>query len=277
VKHSPLPKVAAIHDLSGIGRCSLTAVIPILSHQGIQVCPLPTALLSSQTDGFKDYFFQDLTESMKSIIDRWEREKIRFDGIYSGFLGSPGQADLVSQFIDSFSQPHQLVVVDPVMGDKGNFYGPYSTKMVGAMKKLCSKADLITPNLTEAAFLLGEEYPSYLTEVELRDWCCRLSDLGPSHVVITSIMLKKTGNERIALAAWEKDRSHFFISSVKRIKQSYPGTGDIFTSLLTSSLLKGIPFKKAVKRTERKIQLVIKKTSLYNLPRREGVLLERYL
>ncbi|MDC7224064.1 MAG: pyridoxamine kinase [Spirochaetales bacterium] len=269
--------MAAIHDLSGVGRCSLTAVIPVLSRQGIQVCPLPTALLSSQTDGYSDYFFRDLTDAMEEIADRWEREDVRFDGIYSGFLGSPSQADLVARFADRFRQPNQLIVVDPVMGDDGKFYGPYSREMTDAMRRLCAKADLITPNFTEAAFLLGEEYRPDLDREELRIWCRRLSDLGPGRVVITSIPLREMGDRHVSLAGWDRDSSLFFTSSVRRVPQSYPGTGDIFTSLLTGALLRGESFRRAVKGAERKIQLVIRRTSSYNLPRREGVLLERYL
>ena len=277
MSRSPVPRMAAVHDLSGLGRCSLTAVIPVLSGLGIQVCPLPTALLSSQTDGYSDYFFQDLSDSMEKIMDRWEAEKVDFEGIYSGFLGSPGQAGQVCRFIDRFSKPGQLIVVDPVMGDDGEFYGPYSRSMVEAMKQLCARANLITPNFTEAALLLDEPYRPSLTEGELADWLRRLSGLGPARVVITSVPLGKTGDRRIALAGWDREKAQFFLSSVKRIRRSYPGTGDIFTSLLTGHLMKGVPFKRAVKRAERKIQLVIKKTSEYNLPRREGVLLEKYL
>ncbi|MBN2628573.1 MAG: bifunctional hydroxymethylpyrimidine kinase/phosphomethylpyrimidine kinase, partial [Spirochaetales bacterium] len=134
---------------------------------------------------------------------------------------------------------------------------------------------LITPNFTEAAFILNEEYPPSLTADELRLWCRRLSDLGPEKVVITSVPL--SGENRIALAAWDRAENRFFTSSVKRISRSYPGTGDIFTSLLTGDLIQGKPFPRAVRGAERKIQLVIKKTSRYNLPRREGVLLEKYL
>jgi len=271
----PVPRVAAIHDLSGVGRCSLTAVMPVLAKKGIQVCPLPTALLSSQTDGYSDYYFLDLTGSMEKIMDRWSAEGLAFEGIYSGFLGSPDQADLVCRFIDRFSRPGQLVVVDPVMGDEGVFYGPYTELMVASMRRLVARAQLITPNFTEAAFLLGEEYRTDLDRETLADWCRRLSALGPDRVVITSVPVRE--DNRIALAAWDRGGELFFTSSVRRISRSYPGTGDIFTSLVTGDLLRGKSFSRAVKGAERKIQLVIKKTSRYNLPRREGVLLEKYL
>ncbi len=274
---SPVPRLAAIHDLSGLGRCSLTAVMPVLSRLGVQVCPLPTALLSSQTDGYSDYYFLDLSESMERIMDRWAEEDVTFESIYSGFLGSPEQAGLVRRFIDRFSRPGQLVVVDPVMGDDGEFYGPYSQAMVESMKDLCSRAHLITPNFTEAALLLGEPYRPFLSRDELADWLERLSRMGPDLIVITSVPLKEAGKKRIALAGWDRRDSSFFISSVRKVQQSFPGTGDIFTSLLTGYLLNGLSFRKSVKRAERKIRLVIKKTSLYNLPRREGVLLEKYL
>lgn len=279
MKPSPTPRVAAIHDLSGLGRCSLTAVIPLLSSHGIQVCPLPTALLSSQTDGYKDYFFQDLTESMKEIVAHWKREEITFKGIYSGFLGSPQQAQVVSDFIDDFRMKDQLVVVDPVMGDEGEFYGPYTKSLVGSMKELISKADLITPNFTEAAFLLGEEYKHSIEREELKEWCLRLQEMGPRRVVMTSVPLEGGKRESISLAALDGELKEncFFTSSVKRMGSGFPGTGDIFTSLVMASLLTKKSFKKSIKGAERKIKFVIGKTSAYNLPRREGVLLEKFL
>jgi pyridoxine kinase len=274
---SPTPRAAVLHDLSGIGRCSLTAVIPILSARGIQACPLPTALLSTQTDGFENYYFQDLTESMIKIMAHWKEEHMEFDGIYSGFLGSPEQARVVGQFIEDFRREKQLVVVDPVMGDNGEFYGPYTRELIDSMKELITKADLITPNFTEAAFLLGEDYSSTVTGEELKSWCRRLSDRGPGQVIITSVPLGGSGKEKVALAAWDRDKDSFFLSSVRKIPIGYPGTGDAFTSLIMADLMNGKSFQKSIKRAERKIKFAIRKTRDYNLPRREGILLEKYL
>ncbi|MDD3031953.1 MAG: pyridoxamine kinase, partial [Atribacterota bacterium] len=145
----PVQRVAAIHDLSGFGRVSLAVVIPILSTMGIQVCPLPTAVLSTHTGSFKNYKFIDLTTHMTEYIAHWKEINIDFDCIYSGFLGSPQQIDIISHFIDDFAREDTLVVVDPVMGDGGKLYSSMNQNMVREMRKYIQKADLITPNYTE--------------------------------------------------------------------------------------------------------------------------------
>ncbi|MEE4604208.1 MAG: pyridoxamine kinase, partial [Desulfobacteraceae bacterium] len=153
---NPVPRTAAIHDLSGFGRASLTVVIPILSCMGVQVCPLPTAVLSTHTGGFEGFSFKDLTATMEDIVAHWQQLDVDFDAIYSGFLGSPQQEAIVAGFIDTFSRPDQLVLVDPVMGDNGKPYTTMTPEMIRGMRSLIAKADVITPNFTEAAFLLDE-------------------------------------------------------------------------------------------------------------------------
>ena len=153
-----IKKVAAIHDLSGFGRSSLTNIIPILSTMGIQVCPLPTAILSTHTGGFTDFSFIDLTDNMEKMMDHWSKLDLEFDCIYSGFLGSHKQIDIVSRFIDRFGHKNNLVVIDPVLGDSGELYSTMGCEMVEEMKKLITKADIITPNFTEVCLLLDKEY-----------------------------------------------------------------------------------------------------------------------
>ena len=153
-----VPKVAAVHDISCFGRCSLTVIIPVLSAMGIQVCPLPTAVLSTHLGGFKELAFCDFTGYMPAFFHHWKKEGIAFNGIYSGFLASEEQIDIVQQFIDEFSPNQPLVVVDPVMGDEGKLYSIYTPQMQEQMKRLVRKADIITPNYTEACFLLGKTY-----------------------------------------------------------------------------------------------------------------------
>ena len=182
---NPVSKVAAIHDLSSYGRASLTVVIPILSSMGIQTCPLPTAVLSTHS-GFSDYYFTDLTEHMKGVINHWQQLNLSFDAIYSGFLGSNAQIDLVMEVIDKFKSNDSIAVVDPVMGDNGKLYGPLNQGLVNEMKRLVKVADIITPNITEAAFLLDKEYPENLAVSEIKVWLKELADLGPDKVVITS-------------------------------------------------------------------------------------------
>ena len=146
-------KVVAVHDLSGVGRVSLTIVIPILSSMGFQVCPLPTAVLSSHTQ-YPNFSFLDLTEEMPKIISEWKKLGMQFDAFYTGYLGSPLQIQIVSDFIDDFRQPESLVVVDPVLGDNGKLYANFHDSMIKEMRQLITKADVITPNLTELFYLL---------------------------------------------------------------------------------------------------------------------------
>ena len=151
----PTPRVAAIHDLSGFGRCSLTVAIPILSAMGLQCCPVPTAFLSTHTGGFQGFTFLDMTDELPKITEHWKSLNLHFASVYSGFLGSERQIDLVSQFIHTFRAPGTIVVVDPVMGDDGRAYQTCTPALCAGMARLADAADVITPNLTEAAFLLG--------------------------------------------------------------------------------------------------------------------------
>jgi pyridoxine kinase len=153
---SPIKKVAAIHDLSCIGRCSLTVILPILSCLGIQVCPLPTAVLSSHPGGFTNVSVYDFAQHIPDFSAHWRREGIEFDAIYSGFLASERQISLVAQFIDDFSTNHPLILVDPVMGDDGHLYSICTDATKAQIRALVQKADIITPNYTEACFLLDE-------------------------------------------------------------------------------------------------------------------------
>jgi len=228
--NKPVPRLAAVHDLSGFGRASLTVVIPILSSMGVQVCPLPTAVLSTHTGGFTDYKFIDLTGHMPEYIDHWKRLNIDFDCIYSGFLGSPEQVDIVCDFISHFSRADQLVVVDPVLGDDGKTYGPMDDKMIARMKEYITNADLITPNYTEAAFLLEPH--------EMKDWLLRLSDKGPSTVIITSVPNLEEVKSTSVLA-YNREDGRFWRVECDYIPTSYPGTGDSFTSVVVGSLLQG--------------------------------------
>lgn len=151
-------RIAAIHDISCVGRCSLTVALPILSAAGFDTSVLPTAILSTHTGGFEGFTYRDLTTDIKPISNHWQSLNIKFDALYSGFLGSFEQIDLVAELFDTFRSKETLVMVDPVMADNGVLYSVYSPEMAKGMSKLCAKADIIVPNLTEAAFLLEEEY-----------------------------------------------------------------------------------------------------------------------
>ena len=184
------PRVAAIHDMSGFGRCSLTVAIPILSAMGVQCCPLPTAFLSTHTGGFEGFTFLDMTDEMSKVADHWASLGLTFQAVYSGFLGSERQIGVVEDFICRFRGPDTVVVVDPVMGDYGRVYQTYTAAMCSGMARLAELADVITPNLTEACILAGVGYEEAMRSDGLeavRLAACALREQGPSTVVITGI------------------------------------------------------------------------------------------
>ena len=270
-----VPKVVAIQDLSCIGRCSFTTIIPVLSCMGIQVCPLPTALLSTHLGGFSHPAFYDFTDHMPTFSQHWQTEGITFDCIYSGFLASEQQIAVVCQFIDEFSQNTPLVVVDPVMGDAGKLYSTYTPHMQEQMKVLVRKADIITPNYTEACFLLGEPYQEDHYHIEkMKEWLIRLGNLGPSMVVMTGIIVDK---KKIVNLGYDRSEGTFWEVTKDYITAQYPGTGDIFASVLVGSLLKGNNLYTAMEQASDFVALAIKATFDAGTLKREGVLLESVL
>lgn len=273
---NPVKKVAAIHDLAGFGRASLTAIIPILSNMGIQVCPFTTAVLSSNTGFFKDFTFVDLTDTMEDYMNHWKKINMEFDCIYSGFVGSAKQVDIILNFIENFKSKSNIVVVDPVMGDDGKLYPTIDSNIVEKMKLLVSKADIITPNFTEATYLLGEKYTKSIKEDEIKEILVELSNLGPEIVVITSVPDAFTP-ENVNVYAYDKKNNNFWNVKCEHIPVEFPGTGDAFTSVLIGSLLNGDSLPIALDRSVQFILMGIKESYGFSYPRREGILLEKVL
>lgn len=269
-------RVAAVHDLSGFGRSSLAVVIPILATMGVQACPLPTAVLSTHTGGFEGYRFLDLTGSMQGMIDHWTELGIAFDCIYSGFLGSSRQMEILSTWIDSFQERKPLVVIDPVMGDDGKLYSTMTPEIVGKMREFTRKADVITPNFTEAGFLLGETRGIPIPETDMKAWMEELSGMGPETVIVTSVPEEKTESRKSVMAYNRKD-GRFWKAVFANIPVYYPGTGDAFTSIITASLLKKDSLPIALGRAVRFISAAIRASCAHDYPPREGLLLERVL
>lgn len=268
-------RVAAIHDLSGVGRVSLTVAIPVLSTMGFDVCPLPTAILSNHTQ-YPDFTFLDLTDEMVKIIEAWKKLGIDFDGIYSGYLGSPRQAEIVSGFIDSFRKPETLVVVDPVMGDNGHLYNKITEDMVTAMRSLSQKADVLTPNLTELFALLGRPYKSDCTDEELKDAIIELSEGGPDTVIITGVPVQGQPSLTSVIARSRSDGRTWKVTC-QYMPAHYPGTGDTFASVVTGALLQGDSLPIALDRAAQFILQGIRATFGYQGDSLEGILLERVL
>ena len=237
-------RIAAIHDLSGFGKCSLTVALPILSAAGVEVCAVPTAVLSSHTGGLTGYTYCDLTGELPGFQTQWKQLGLKFDALYSGFLGSYEQIQLVSNFFDAFRTNDTLILVDPVMADNGKLYPTITPAMAADMKKLCCKADLIVPNLTEAAFLLGEEfYDGPYDRAYIEGMLRRLGELGPKRVVMTGVWFHP---ELLGAAGYDRENGSVSYAFSPRIPGSYHGTGDIFSSSLLAGLLNGMSLSNAM-------------------------------
>ncbi len=265
-------KVAAIHDLSGIGRCSLTVILPVLSAMGIQVCPVPTAILSAHTGGFGDVVMEDLTGYISPALEHYKQLGIKFDCVYSGFLASTEQIDRCLEFFGEYKA--SLKVVDPVMADHGKPYKTCGAELRERMKELVGIADIITPNVTEAAMLLGEKpYQPDLNSQQMKSFLARLSELGPEIVVITGVY--SSGNTYNI--GYDRKNSRFWKVPFGLIDANYPGTGDAFASALVGSIMRGDSLPLAMNRASSFLELAIRTTYGYGTDPREGIMLESCL
>ena len=266
-----IKRAAAIHDLSGLGRCSLTMALPILSVLGTQCCPIPTAVLSSQTDGYRDYAFMDLTDVLPDYIAHWKKNGEQFDAIYTGFLGSAKQIDIVEEFIDTFRTERTLVLVDPVMGDNGAVYDSMDQNLCEGICELVRHADIITPNLTEAAILLGEHEIAD-DEKTWIEWSRRLLELGPKAVAITGI---DNGDGRVCVTCCDQEQVETIYTM--RVARDYPGAGDMFASVLLGKLLRGMSIHESAHAAASFVAECAALTYKMNTPAREGLVFEPML
>ena len=232
--------VAAIHDLSGVGRCALTVVMPVISVMGAQVCPVPTAVLSAHT-AFSGIAAHDLTGFLPAYLAHWRALGLRFDAVYAGYLAGPEQAAIVEGFLNG--QRDALKVLDPVMGDDGRLYAGMPEDMPAKWRGLCARADVVTPNMTEYALLTGEAYslePRTMAQAE--KMLDALLEMGAQSAVITSLPLEKG----LANAYMRRGDKTAGICAFERLEAHYPGTGDLFASVLTGALLQGKALEAAV-------------------------------
>ena len=275
INTSKTKKVAAVHDLSGVGKVSLNVVIPVLTSMGFQVCPLPTAILSNHTQ-YPQFSFLDLTDEMKKIIDYWKKIDVEFDAFYSGYLGSPNQVNIVKQFISDFKKDDSLVVVDPVLGDNGKLYTNFDQEIVIAMRQMITVADVITPNLTELFQLLEKPYKENNTDEELKQYLLEFSDKGPSIVIITNVPVLND-SRMTSVYAYNKNGNRFWKTTCPYVPAHYPGTGDTFTSVITGALMQGDSLPMALDRATQFCYQGIRATYGYQYDYREGILLEKVL
>ncbi len=268
------PRLMAVHDISGFGRTSLTVVLPLISAMGIQVCPLPTAVLSTHTTEFTDFTFCDLTEELPKILDHWKALNLKFEGVYSGFLANHTQVDIVERAIKEFLKPNGIAIIDPVMGDNGKLDPTITKDLVKAMQKLITMADYITPNYSESCFLLEEEVkPRSIEEVKIL--AKRLAEKGPKVVVITSVPTEN--NTEITVLAYEKEKDIFHKVSRPYIPVFYPGTGDSFASIFAGNIINGYSVYDAIENAVHFVGNAIETTYKENTIEREGIHFEKLL
>ena len=267
-------RIALINDVTGFGRCSVAVELPIISALKIQVCPLPTALLSVHT-GFPDYFMDDFTDRMEIYIDSWRKNNLAFDAIATGFLGSAVQIEIVRRFIKDFPA---VVIIDPVMGDHGKIYKSYTKEMCRRMRELLEFADLVTPNLTEACELLGVPYPSegVISDSELATMAANIAAKTRSgRVIITGVTLDIDDGSNIANFIF--DRGQINIVTSRRLGGDRSGTGDAFFAVAAASWLNGETLLDATRKAADFITKCIAYAEKLNLPWNWGLPFEEFL
>lgn len=238
-------RVMAIHDISGVGKCSLTVALPIISAAGVECSVLPTAVLSTHTGGFTGFTYRDLTEDIAPMAAHWKKLKLHFDAIYTGFLGSFAQIKLVDEVFSALAATDTFLAVDPVMADNGVLYSIFDASFPMEMKKLCARANLIMPNITEATLMLGEDYrEGPYTEAYIEHLLQGLSVLGAEQIVLTGVWFNE---KELGAAAYDAVTGKKAYIMADKVDGSYHGTGDVFGSALVGALETGHDLNKAVR------------------------------
>lgn len=268
-----VPRLALINSMAGYGRCSTTIALPVISALGVQACPVPTSVLSNHL-GFPACHFQDYTPHMREYIHVWRQLEFSFDGLYCGFLGSVEQIAIVEEFLSLF-QP-ELFLLDPVMGDHGHTYSTITEAHCSGMRKLAAKADILTPNLTEACLLTGTDYQEKLSADHLSTLCEKLRALCPhGHIVITG-MQEGDCFLNVILERGQSG-SDYTLHRTQKTGEPRHGTGDLFASILAADALCGKSFSDSVQKAADFIALCIKGSEESGVPEKDGIIFERYL
>lgn len=276
-------KIAVINDLSGFGRCSLTAAISAISVMGVQPCPLPTAVLSAQT-GYPSYYCDDYTEKMEHFREEWEKMGAQFDGIYTGFLASEAQVEHIFRFLDTFYKEDTFLLVDPVMGDEGRVYAMFTDGLLKQMKELAGKADVITPNLTEICLLTDYNFSDIQNMSDTKQMMAKIEQMaqemirkGPKTVVVTGIRFidEKDKKKKIGNLVVTEQKSQ--LSAFPYIGGSFSGTGDLFASVIAGGMARGDDIFQIINLAGEFIEQAMKDSVMDQVEANDGVNYEKYL
>lgn len=264
-----LKRIAAIHDLSGLGKCSLTVALPVISASGVECACIPTALLSTHTGEFGGFTFRDLSDELLPIAEHWRSEGIAMDGIYTGYLASPEQEELLEKAIDVLADRDTLIITDPVMADNGAYYSKLDDRMCSAFRRLCARADIITPNITEASLLTGLPYREYpYEEGYIRSLLGGLADIGPRVVAITGV---RPDGKTVGTVALDR-RTGELSSAFRPLRDGmFYGTGDLFASSFAALIVRGADTQTALSAACSLVGESIDNTIKRASPRRLGV------
>ena len=238
-----MKRIVTIQDISCFGKCSITVALPLVSAMGVECAIIPTSVLSTHTGGFKNFTFRDLNEDIPKISKHWQEYDIKFDAIYTGYLGNEKQINYVIDFISKFRGENTFVFVDPAMADKGKLYAGFDNEFPSHMARLCAVADMIVPNITEASFLLGIPYTEEYDESYILDVCKKLCALGAKKVVLTGIHFGNT-TQGAYFYDGETEKTYYYARDT--IDASFHGTGDTFSSVLCAGLTRGYSIEKAI-------------------------------
>lgn len=272
-----MKKIAVINDLSGLGRCSLSAAIPIISAFGIQCCPLPTAILSNQT-GYDSFFCDDYTNKMNSYINEWKKRNISFDAILTGYMTCAEQVDIIMDFISNFKSDKTLLVVDPVMADDGMLYGTYNKSLCRKVAELSRMANIITPNLTELCILCQVSYKELVAmhkDDNYIDYVSKLAGKLLSENLHTVIVTGVKAGNCICNVTVSKESTA--VSKSEIFGGSYSGTGDLFASIICGEITKGNSINYSVELATRFLEKAIRDSFREGTDRNDGVNFEKYL
>lgn len=237
-----MKRIVSIQDISCVGKCSLTIALPVISAMGVECCVLPTAMLSAHTV-FRNVTCKDLTDQIDPVRDHWLQEQMHFDAIYTGYLASKEQISKVCAFFDAFKTEDTLIVVDPAMGDRGVLYTGFDEDFPAEMAKVCAKADVLIPNLTEASLLTGMPYRPEHDEAYIRQMLQKLAELGPRHVALTGVSFEP---DQLGVMGLDQKTGEYFSYFTERLPYHYHGTGDIFASTCVGGLMNGMDLHAAL-------------------------------